>query len=659
MDLIFCSAFTVWDYFVTYMIRPGTLFLVAAVGALVLFYWPYMSSLRRLPARLEGGGDATSGESDSATLSDSQLDPPAPPRLIDSFDLRRGSLAKRDWLPIAVITCVYALAAFLNLGDFTAPQSFWRATADQPSVTVDLGEKYQLNSLVYYTGLFHGGWSLDASGDGVIWTPQEELSQKHSEVFKWMTGNVADNFMIRYLRITTKKAPMEMGELAVYANSESGPEMLDSSRFTYDDPSASALFDEQSIVRDKQTYLNSAYFDEIYHARAAYEFKTGLYPYENTHPPLGKLIILQGINLFGMDPFGWRFMGALFGVLMLPIVFILLKLIFNNTFVASCGAVIFASDFMHFTQTRIATIDVYAVFFILLMYLFMWMYITSGLNSPFRKTILPLALCGLSFGLGAASKWTCIYAGAGLLVLYVLYLIQRGRRWFAEGRKKEYFGFLLSTFGVSVIAFIIVPALVYCLSYIPYATADNGVLTEDTLWDKMITNQESMFKYHSELVDTHPYESAWYQWPFDIRPTLFYADSTDTVKSQFGTFGSPLLWWGGLIALVLACIRVWKTRSLALLFIIIGFLSQYLPWLLVSRITFIYHYFPSTVFLLLALCYVLYELDRHFKNGRRRVYIFTAVSVGLFVMFYPAISGLPAPLWYAQTFLTWLPSWPL
>ena len=129
-----------------------------------------------------------------------------------------------------------------------------------------------------------------------------------------------------------------------------------------------ALTDEQGVVPLYISYENSTYFDEIYHARTAYEHILQLEPYENTHPTLGKLIISVGIRIFGMNPFGWRFMGALFGVLMLPVLYHLLKQLFGKTLLCTAGVVLFAFDFMHFTQTRIATIDTYAVFFLLLMY---------------------------------------------------------------------------------------------------------------------------------------------------------------------------------------------------------------------------------------------------------------------------------------------------
>ena len=53
---------------------------------------------------------------------------------------------------------------------------------------------------------------------------------------------------------------------------------------------------------------------------------------------------------------------------MLPVLYHLLKQLFGRTRLCTAGTLLFAFDFMHFTQTRIATIDTYAVFFLLLMY---------------------------------------------------------------------------------------------------------------------------------------------------------------------------------------------------------------------------------------------------------------------------------------------------
>ena len=128
-------------------------------------------------------------------------------------------------------------------------------------------------------------------------------------LFSWREGELAP-FETRYLRLTSDKE-LYLGELEVRdGDGESIPLKAVSGE-------AEKLLDEPDIVPESRTCLNGTYFDEIYHARTAYENVVNVYPYEISHPPLGKLIISIGIRLFGMTPFGWRFMGTLFGVLML------------------------------------------------------------------------------------------------------------------------------------------------------------------------------------------------------------------------------------------------------------------------------------------------------------------------------------------------------
>ena len=87
-------------------------------------------------------------------------------------------------------------------------------------------------------------------------------------------------------------------------------------------------------------------------------------------------------------------------------------------------------------------------------------------------------------------------------------------------------------------------------------------------------------------------------------------------------------------------------------------MAQLLPWVFISRLTFEYHYFPCTVFLVLALGYV-FKLMR---LGRRqwKVYVgsFVIVSAMLFMLFYPVLSGLIVDNAKASAFLGWLPTWP-
>ena len=109
------------------------------------------------------------------------------------------------------------------------------------------------------------------------------------------------------------------------------------------------------------SWWNSTYFDEIYHARTGFEFMNGTVPYETSHPPLGKIFISWCISIFGMTPFGWRFAGAIAGILMLPGIYLLAKQLTKKTWAAFLSCILLALDCMHLTQTQIATIDSFPV----------------------------------------------------------------------------------------------------------------------------------------------------------------------------------------------------------------------------------------------------------------------------------------------------------
>ena len=702
-----------------------------------------------------------------------------------SLTLPCHPMARRDALPLVLITAVYAATAFFQLGSFTAPQSALDFGEDQ-TVTIPLSRTIYLTKLRYFSNLGTGSYNVEVSADGETWytlwqredengntvdywaaadgyAPSYALPQEYNDLFKWLEVVPENPQNVRYLRIIGRadKGLLELGELALYDN---GVFTEGAGLVAAADPTP--LFDEQDTVPEQSSWYNSTYFDEIYHPRTALEHIENVYPYEVSHPPLGKLIISLGIRAFGMTPFGWRFMGALFGVLMLPILYVFLKNLFGKTPVAACGTALFAFDFMHLTQTRIATIDTYGVFFILLMYFFLYRYLALPAGTPFRRCALPLFLSGLFWGIGAASKWTVIYGAVGLAVLYFIGLGCKLREWPAQVPGK--LPWLWKVLLFSVLCFVLLPALIYTLSYWPYAAARGneaglgGILLEIVSWpfvhlpevlrgerdlfindsqnivDIMLQNQHFMLTYHEGVTASHPYSSRWFQWVVDARPILYYLDSTsragEGLKAAFGCFNNPIVCWAGLLA-ILACAAqsfrrkaarmgffaalaligllsctvvdglfpalpetleqfLWEpvfpqfplsycgllllTAAVVLLFlgvgaltawafpepsprallILVGYLSQLLPWLLIGRTTFEYHYFPSTLFLVLAICQLfdgLVERDRKWKGP---VYGLTAGAVALYAAFYPVLIGLMTPTWYTSTFLKWFPSWP-
>ena len=640
------------------------------------------------------------------------LDPPPEPM---TFTAKRHPMAKKDMLPVLLITLAYAVTAFFQLGSFSAPQTF-QTFGDNQKVEIELGEQVYLTGFLYYTGLGTGAYNVEISSDGDHWstlwsrkdedgkvtswywadaegyTPSYSMTQKYSELFKWAKIEPENPQNVRYLRITGRadSGLLNLGEFSLCSSVGN----IDSNGLlTISTSGGERLFDEQDTTPARYTWYNSTYFDEIYHARTALEHIEGVYPYEVSHPPLGKLILSLGIQLFGMTPFGWRFMGTLFGVLMLPILYVFLKNLFGKTPVAACGTALFAFDFMHLTQTRIATIDTYGVFFILCMYFFLYRYLTLPPDTPFRRGALPLFLSGLSFGLGAASKWICIYAGAGLGVLYFIGLFFRWRNRPKGADAPKFAPWCVKTILFSVLSFVVIPLTIYTASYLPYASAKDAVTLEgagesilaaakdlvgsftegeehqripiptDNLIGIMLENQRFMFTYHEGVDAAHPYSSRWYQWIVDGRPILYYLDNAQTsetgLKAAFGCFNNPLVAWAGLIAMASLAVHLFLRRSGKALFIFIGYLAQLFPWMLISRTTFEYHYFPSTLFLVLAIAFIFNDLiERRPKHWRTPVLALTGGAVGLYFAFYPVLIGLTVPEWYTTNFLRWLPSWP-
>lgn len=556
--------------------------------------------------------------------------------------------SRRGGIGIAVLTAVYAVAAFTGLGSANAPQRFCTLEAGE-SATLALDGVHSIDTVWYYTGLYTGEYTLAYSDDGITYTAAGTMPQGYADLFKWLQPQPADTApaTAAYVRVTAG-AHLELGELALL---DPQGERIAVREIT-GPASAAALCDEADTVPAASTYYNSSYFDEIYHARTAYEHLRGVYPYEVSHPPLGKVILSLGIRLFGMTPFGWRCMGALFGVAMLPLMWDLLRRMFRDDRVALCGTALLACDFMHLTQTRIATIDSFATLFILLMYLFLYRYFTEG-------RLRHLAACGVAFGVGAATKWTCLYAGAGLGVLWALHWVFQGVQAHRAGDGRRYVRRLISNIGFCLVFFVLVPGMIYYASYYPYGAARGlhgaGMYFTREYAAIVLENQRFMFTYHAGLVATHPYSSRWWQWLLDLRPILYYLSYGDGTVSTIGAFVNPLLCWGGLLALPVLAYRAWK-RDRTALFILVGYLAQVLPWVFISRLTFEYHYFAATLFLVLALGYVFDRLRQRGSFGI--VYVFTAASGALFALFYPVLTGVTVSRSYAWNVLKWLPDWP-
>ncbi len=602
----------------------------------------------------------------------------------------------------------YDLMAGENYGG-----EIWKVTSCYDCVIADFGEVKKIDRGYYNVSVCTGSFTVYYSNDGENWTEGEEHTVEQGNLYYWhgLPGNNSEyaDLKARYVAVAAGSPGLKMIEMGFFENKDDKSvipikEVIAS---TTGENGGSMLFDEQSLVPTRSTYMNSMYFDEIYHARTAYESLNGLSIYEWTHPPLGKDIMSWSISIFGMTPFGWRFAGALAGVLMVPAMYFVGLMMFRKTSWATVLASVMSLDGMHFAQTRLATIDSYGVLFIILMFLFMyWYYSISFYDVPLKKTFIPLGLCGLSFGLGAASKWIGLYAGAGLAIIFFITVFRRYGEYkvakenikTAKGEEKEYLKHIIDVFPkytaytllFCIGAFIVVPLIIYCASYYPYWL----VKGETRKWYEIIlANQRDMFRYHSQLQATHPFQSDWYTWPVIYRPIYIYSGSELTSPNNVATissFGNPMVWYAGLVATLFGFYMLVRHKlgyklpqtvksagiyklfdaddenfadrnerdGRLLLFLTLGVCCNLVPWMGIQRCIFIYHYFATVPFIMMFTVYAFRHLMRTKKKPALVLLIaFLIASLVLFIMFKPVWTGTEVSREYVKTFLKWFDSW--
>ena len=622
-------------------------------------------------------------------------DPPAGIRTLNAPANYRFGLRRIDALLMAAITLAYSAVAFTNLGDTRAPQTGWTSSISGESVVFDLGETRDFR-LTYYGGICNSTFTVALSDDGEHWSEEAYARYDQGEIFRWLWfAPLDENQNVRYapmegaeepedgapglvlatagesypfqharfIRLTAQSAGLTLFEVG-FLDADGMPIPVKGVRQSGQTPEsnspAALLIDEQNAVAAYPSYLNSTYFDEIYHARTAYEHLHGMSTYEWTHPPLGKVWMMLGVKLFGMTPFGWRFMGALAGVLMLPVLYLMVMQLTKSTRLAAIATALMALDSMHFTQTRIATIDSYAVFWIMLMYLFMFRYCQMSWNrESLGRTLVPLGLCGITMGVACATKWIGIYAAVGLAVLFFWTIFRRLREAAFLPKDRHTLKNTLITLCFCLVFFIVVPLVIYYFSYYWHLRGEGlqrfpEMFTLSKL-RRVIQIQQNMFGYHAGLGgDTHYFRSPWYQWPVIWWPMWYYSGTAympEGTVSSISCMGNPAVWWFGLAAMIYVIVRMcWERRSpRRYVMCVVGFASQFLPWVIVPRSTFIYHYFASVPFIIIASVLLLDDVRRHSKTAYRiAASVLLASAAALFALFYPLESGLPAAKSYVQ-----------
>ena len=530
------------------------------------------------------------------------------------WNKQETKMKKADYIILGILLLIYGILSFINLGSTTNPQTFY-TFYEQESVVFEFPDLVDIVRMKFYNGEINGTFSLSVSSDNKEYTFIKDITGNGA--FSWNEEKILER--AKYLKIESQIEGATLGSIVFYDNTKEEIKVSKAtSSVSQKTKKTKVLLDEKTATPEEISYLNSSYFDEIYFARTAYEYTYGLEAYEWVHPPLGKLIQAIPIKLSNtMAPFYYRFMGNVAGILMIAVMYLFGKIIFQKRKYAILAALLMMFDCFHFAQTRMGTVDSFLVLFIMLSYYFMIRYMKEP-NKQYH-----LLFSGLFFGMATSVKWTGLFAGLGLAIIFLVYVF----------KKKQVTTKLV---GKCCLFFIAIPLVIYIGSYLLFPNVQ--VTYTDSLSD-ILVQTEKIYEYHSELEDDHPFSSPWYSWPICYKPVWYYTNNID--EYHHGTItgiGNIAIWWTGVLAFLYLIIRWIRKKDPISFMLLVAGLTLWLPYIFIGRVMFLYHYFPVLPFIMLSIVTLFYNLVEKTKK-EWIIPLYSLIIIVIFCIYYPAISG--------------------
>jgi dolichyl-phosphate-mannose--protein O-mannosyl transferase len=457
------------------------------------------------------------------------------------------------------------------------------------------------------------------------------------------------------------------------------------------------IFDETYYVKDAWTQWVLGYSaswpdgaDESFVAG-----DTGIFETSGSfvvHPPLAKLFIGMGMALFGADSsVGWRIAVALFGTALVLLLYLVAKSLTGSIPFATVAAGLLAIDGLGIVMSRVALLDVFLSFFVLLTF---WFVILDRRRTSrlFEAAIAArtdetppawgpvlwnrpwLIAAGAAVGAATAVKWSGLYAAAGLGIYLVVSDALARRRagvalWPGDAAFRQG--------PVTFLLFIPVAFVVYLASWASWLVTDNGygrhTLTEPVagFWSWVPLPLQNLWGYHEQiygfhvgLTSAHGYASPAVQWPLLLRPTSMYYQTTDAGIQNIYSMPNPLIWYAAVAAALWLVWRFVMTRDWRLALVLVGIGVTYVPWLLYPERT-IFQFYTIAIlpFLILGLTFGLQSVagaastDGYRRlSGQRLVWIFLIAALVLSAFWYPILTATSVPYEFWQLH-NWLPTW--
>jgi dolichyl-phosphate-mannose-protein mannosyltransferase len=430
--------------------------------------------------------------------------------------------------------------------------------------------------------------------------------------------------------------------------------------------------------------FNTLVFDEVYFVRFGYNYLAQI-PFFDAHPPLGKYLIALSIWLGGFNPWGYRWLNALVGALLPLVVAGIAYQLTHRRSYALIAALFVAVDGLFIVESRYGLINIYLLVFGLGG---QWAFLRA-LEFQGQRRWRWLLGAGLALGGTISVKWSGLGFLLGLFGVYVAWgggwLIQKLYRPLPQASQPMRLQLLpLQNLGQlhPLQVFAVLPgvaALVYGLVWIPHLRLNPT--------PGFLGLQQQMLNYHEQVgsgPDVHPYCSAWYTWPWLVRPVDYFYQTARTAAEpvpmvgpplpreaaqviyDVHALGNPILWWLSTLAMIsVVGVLVWQlwqrgtqsrhsfythpsryrvsAESLWVpLYLVINYGANFLPWMDINRCTFLYHYMPAAIYTFLSLAWLVEQGLRSYRLWLRVISL-TAIFLILAALVYwlPIYLGLP------------------
>lgn len=404
----------------------------------------------------------------------------------------------------------------------------------------------------------------------------------------------------------------------------------------------------QALVLWRLTIPSRYYFDEVHYVPAALKLLE-LIPANREHPLFAKEVIAAAIHVLGDKPLAWRIGPALFGGLGL---FAFARLVWHVTQLRRAtvlATALLATNFMWFVQSRIAMLDMIAAGMCMVG---LWQFAAAWRAKRTGIARLHLILSGLALGLSLGAKWSGAPALAmpGLAFL-AMRIADTGPVFIGKRGAGPIKGVSLLEAALWLGLF---PIAVYWATFIPAMFYPHHTLSP---WG-FVQQHELMVRLQDSVKKPHPYKTYWYQWIVDWRGIWYLFQNVDGAHRGVVMIGNPMAMIAGLLAFFWS---VWAAlfcgRRDVLFFAVLYFVCVGMWAVNGKPVQFYYHYLLPGAFLMALLALGLDALwDRRDRWRLVARWVF-GLSLALFVVFYPIISGWPLPFKDAYNVWMWLPSW--